>query len=338
MQRWFGLSLLIFSACADVGPFQGPWLVFASDVGQVSVAAQDHDFLYLGGGSGRSGQQGQLVRVDKQSGEVSTLARSLKETVISSLIVDGAELYFAAVDTSPQGTTTLGQIARVNKVTGELTTIATNENRMCGVAVDETNVYWGEQPGQSSATLMMAPRAGGASVVIASSLDVHTFCSLTLADGYLYWHSNSGLQRVAITGGAPETLGNNDAGSPDFSAQGPPGIERVGDHLYYVTTSRQELRMFDFVSGAAPVSMAPGEELGDVAVGGGYVYVVRQQVSTENNNARNSRVRRVHQDGDHSLSDFSLPQSRVSTVVADEKYVYWTHADEKNVYRAPHDQ
>jgi hypothetical protein len=163
---------------------------------------------------------------------------------------------------------------RQNYVPSEQAVKGDDLDRPCGVAVDQTGIYWADAGGGSVAhanldgtgTRTLLPGQGGA-------------CGVALSSGYVYWaHGSAGLQgeigRALETGGNPE---------PTYVAglHGPCGVAVYAHYLFFADTTtidRTDLTSPNPTSSTEQIISGANNACG-VAVDGlfaGHVTVIRR--------------------------------------------------------------
>jgi hypothetical protein len=145
-------------------PLGGP-IVFAS-------IAQDSTSVYGAGLVSGSNPDGVIMKVNKSTGALQTLASG--QNIPVSVAYDNGNVYWAEQD--------LGNIKSVRLSDGSITTLASGqEPTIHSIAVDGTNVYWGSGAGY----IKKVPVGGGSVSVVASG----KVCPLDVVvnDSYVYW-------------------------------------------------------------------------------------------------------------------------------------------------------
>jgi hypothetical protein len=98
----------------------------------------------------------------------------------------------------------LGRVQKVSKAGGPVVPLASG-NRLSGIAVDSTNVYWvAGTTDASSGSIMIVPVAGGTPTVLApeSGEPAH----IAVDASFVYWGDMSpsgGVLKAPLTGGSP---------------------------------------------------------------------------------------------------------------------------------------
>jgi hypothetical protein len=101
----------------------------------------------------------------------------------------------------------LGHVQKVSKTGGPVVPLASG-NRLSGIAVDSTNVYWvAGTADASSGAIMIVPVAGGTPTVLApeSGAPAH----IAVDASFVYWGDigpNGGVLRAPLAGGSPMTV------------------------------------------------------------------------------------------------------------------------------------
>ena len=80
----------------------------------------------------------------------------------------------------------------------------TGAERPTFIAIDSQALYWADFPGDE---LNVVPKQGGANVVLATGQDIDS--QLVLDGTHIYWVSHDDVRRIAIGGGAVETVADN---------------------------------------------------------------------------------------------------------------------------------
>jgi hypothetical protein len=124
---------------------------------------------------------------------------------------------------------------KVSKCGGTATTLATagtafgSSGGGFGLALDATNAYWVDDPGD----VLAVPLAGGKATTLASNAS--DVLGLTLAGGNLYWLTPSVVEALPIQGGAPSTVAMSASSSPNTPAADDTSIYWGGDGIFSVS-------------------------------------------------------------------------------------------------------
>jgi hypothetical protein len=183
----------------------------------------------------------------------------------SGLAIWGSDLYWAS--DPPSGT---GWLQTVSTAGGPVTILGTAQVPF-GVAVDATDVYWtsAPDPGDSNSTwlLRMTPRGGGATKVVATSMQ--GIGNLALGPTGVYWVPPYGsLMRTPLGGGTASTV-----------VSAPPGVVITcvaldESNLYWATvtagTDRATILKMP-LAGGAPVALGSGVGCNGLATGASFV-------------------------------------------------------------------
>jgi hypothetical protein len=121
------------------------------------------------------------------------------------MAIDAAYVYWTEC-----GDPTNGFVRKVPKGGGAVVTLASGD-RLSGIAVDGTNVYWvaGTSDGSSGA-IMKVPSGGGTATLLDSREGTPTH--LAVDGSYAYWveQMEGSIVRMPLSGGAPETVASVD--------------------------------------------------------------------------------------------------------------------------------
>lgn len=261
-----------------------------------------------------------IVRVSKATGEKTSLYPNVGAT---GLALDDEYLYWTIYDNQ-------GTVQRGPKSGGSIQTLATGQPRATSIAVDSDNAYWiatGTFEKYLDGSIRKAPKAGGASVALASNISKLLTLGLGLDSQFVYWThftladagivNQATLQRVPKTGGNIQTLftGGNLAGlyvasnavyvsaAPDANEPYPTSVWRVPKN-----------------GGAATPIANAGVFITQLVEDGGCLYI-----------AGHSQLGRIPMSGgDPHMRKLN---SGVWGLVADSQFVYWSDSDTKTLYR-----
>ena len=177
-----------------------------------------------------------------------------------------------------------GSIIRVSKADGSTTVVATSVNaEYSGIAADDNVVYWGESVSNVRSLHRYVP--GGAPEAI--SLDTSPG-QVVLADGYVYWSTQTGVGRIAISGGQTQNL--ELGGQPkDFALADGNIIALLDDRIVTHSLADNTTSILVQVSyGQALavkdsyVSWTAFKKVNTVALGGGDVVELVSETETDN--------------------------------------------------------
>jgi len=148
--------------------------------------AIDSTSIYWTSGPGTVG--GSLLKTALDGGPVTTLVSGA--CVPSYVTIHGSAAYYLACD----------KVLSVPLSGGTPTSLASTANASAqGIAADDTNVYWSEQPngtGGQCAVIMKAPIGGGASTTL---LVTQLYPNALATDGTnLYWSGPAGLVKLPL--------------------------------------------------------------------------------------------------------------------------------------------
>ena len=210
-----------------------------------------------------------------------------------------------------------GEVRRMSLDGGSSVAIASGQRAPRGMAVDGLNVYWANGEGD---TVMSAPKAGGAPVVIA---DGQSARDVVVDATHVYWTNLFGeVMKAAIDGsGTPFELFSD---SP-----GPDGIALDATHVYWVNRN-EGLVMKVPIHGpmeAASVLFEGQESPSDIAVDATHVYWT---------NHEDGEVLKVPlEGGEDAETVIAEDENEPFGIAVDATHVYWVNYDGREVRRAP---
>ena len=149
------------------------------------------------GPAGQTDYAGDVLRMSKGGGAVTTLASGLN--LVSGIAVDRTNVY--AIDDR-----TLIQVPRGG---GTVTTLArTPESNFdqFGVAVNSTSVFWMGLVNYVGYVVLKVPIGGGGVTTLVSTHDEMEFVNLAATETNLYWPHGGGISSVPTAGGLVTTL------------------------------------------------------------------------------------------------------------------------------------
>jgi hypothetical protein len=118
------------------------------------------------------------------------------------MAIDATSVYWTTC-----GDPTGGYVLKVPKAGGEVVALATGD-RLSGIAVDGTSVYWvAGTSDASSGAIMKVPVSGGTPTTLASRPG--SPAHLAVDASYVYWGEEpaaGAIMKVSLTGGAPTTV------------------------------------------------------------------------------------------------------------------------------------
>jgi len=236
------------------GDARGP-VVLASGQQQPQGIAIDATHVFWTTGSS------ELDRVSKDGGEITVLASTLLDPIVSS------GWAIAVDDTSVFWTSGSGQkVYRVGKEGGRVTVLLQQAGFPSSIALDTDQLYVTTY----SDTLLSLPKVGGAAVPLTS--EAGTFATgIALGGGFLFWTTGATVKRVPTSGGATVTV-VSESGSVD-------GLTVHAETLYWSThvtgsTTGGAIRRAD-LDGQQVATLVEGlDHPGALAVDGDTVFVL----------------------------------------------------------------
>jgi hypothetical protein len=240
----------------------------------------------------------------------------------NGIAVWGTDVYWASVawgsDAGPSGT---GWLQTVSTDGGPVTILGTAQIPF-GVAVDATDVYWTSAADSNADTsgglLRMTPRSGGATKVLAAS--VQGIGNLALGPTGVYWVATDGsVMRTPLGGGTASTVVSPPMGEAIFCF----AVDE--SNLYWASgssgNSSSSIRKMP-LAGGAPVTLASGLGCGSLAVGSSFVVWDDLQ-----------GIHSVPVDGGATTTVLSNPNGGYAPVAVDCGFAYWSSGTQ--VMKAP---
>jgi hypothetical protein len=247
-------------------------------------------------------------------GSLPTVLDSLSATTIA---IDATRVYTVSPSggNAPQG---LVVACAKSGCDGNYTTLASGQNGVWGIAVDDSNVYWTSQMSNSPGGLMKAPLDGGSAVPLVAATSAN---AIAVAGGFVFFAGSLGqaqwnLFRVPVGGGTPVAL--QVEGSAADSGAGTVSTVAADDRNAYYETNDGVVGQVP-VDGGAPLTLFTSAHQGppglQIAVDAQRVYFIDGQA-----------IRSVPIGGGPSTT-IADNQSAPDGVAVDGNYVYWTNGD-----------
>ncbi|MBX3000135.1 MAG: fibronectin type III domain-containing protein [Caldilineaceae bacterium] len=247
------------------------------------------------------------------------------------LVADNQFVYFRDMDNTLKRIPVDGS--------GSPGTLANNVNTCCGLAVDETHLYWGaRQSGSTNNGIFRMPKAGGVVELLASipnAENIYLIRDVTVDATHIYWvegrKGNSvidqpgigAVRKVPKAGGAVVMLADAVA-----DVQHPTTIALDETHVYWSEMETARARRIS-KNGGAVTSYNPSDpaRMGQfVAVGGSHVYW------TDTDAGYAGRLRRADKVGGN-VTDLAIAILGPGRPLLTDSHVYWPQHD--GVYRLP---
>jgi hypothetical protein len=276
-----------------------------------SVIAVDQTNAYVLSSSG-------TYRVPLDGG-APTLLDSVGAT---SLAIDATRVYTGTeTATNPGAMGPPGVLAACAKCgcNGDYTTLASAQNGIIGLAVDNGYVYWIDGAPESSSppgsVMKLALDGGSLSPLVPATLANH----IAVAHGFVFFATpDPSLQRLPVSGGSPTTV--QTAGPADFVF----ALAADDRNVYYQMTGG--------VVGQTPIGGGP-----PVMLFAGTPYKGGRQIAVDSQNSYfiNDQTILSVPIGGGAAKAIATGQPSLTGLAVDALYVYWTNSGDGTVMRSP---
>ncbi len=259
----------------------------------------EQNLYWLNEGRRSEGEPG-IFKLPKAGG---TAVKLVSGKGIHAIALDEGHLYFI----HPEG----GSVNRVSKAGGAVEPLATEQENLAALAVDDTDVYWTSAEG-----IWRAPKAGGKSAEVVPKISIPS--GLAVDEANVYWYSvmSGKLARAPKKGGAPKPLLSEDVTLHAFFLD--------QDSLYWSYGSEKKAEVKRMPKGGGKVEqVVKGEQVpSDFATDQSSVYWTSGEA-----------IFKAAKSGGAS-SVVVDKTDRASDVAVDGSFVYWTDRIGR-VQRAP---
>lgn len=249
------------NAARDAGPEEvkpappGATLLAAHQNVPRDLRADDSSLYWWNEGGRWEGQPG-LFRMPKGGGDPTCLRPGAG---ILATALDASALYWL----EPEA----GRVMRLGKSQTEPTVLATTDEAMRGMALDDTFVYWTE-----NAAIHRVPKEGGKAQVVAKDISMPDMLSV---DGtHVYWYSMMAgvIYRAPKKGGAPKKVHADDQHTLH-------AFFLDGDDLYFSYGAEKKMELLRIPkAGGKPTPVLGGQDPASAfAVSGDRIYWVTEE-------------------------------------------------------------